>query len=84
MIVDEKVMFKDIEQTVLVADKDIVQSVELFDVYKDDKIGVGKKSLAFSVTYRADDRTLTKAEVDKVHAKICEQLEKGLGAEIRK
>jgi len=84
MIVDDQVMFKDIEQTVLVADKDMVRSVELFDVYKNDKIGVGKKSLAFSVTYRAADRTLTKTEVDKVHAKIVAQLEKGLGAEIRK
>lgn len=60
-----------------------VIAVKLFDVYRDEKIGVGKKSLAYSVTYQALDRTLTDGEVTKIRQRIVRQLEQDLGAKLR-
>ena len=42
----------------------------LFDVYRGDQVGGGKKSLAFSLTYQAPDRTLTDAEVEEIAAAV--------------
>ena len=46
---------------------DLAERVELFDVYRGEELGAGRKSLAFSVVYRAPDRTLTDEEVDALH-----------------
>ena len=46
-------------------------------------MGEGKKSLAFSLTYRAADRTLTSEEVDKAHEKLVTKASKATGAEMR-
>lgn len=59
----------------------------IFDVFSDDtgtKIAKDKKSLAYSLTYRASDRTLETAEVDAVHARVLQALEKALPVTIRK
>lgn len=57
--------------------------VELFDVYRGDKLGANKKSLAFSLTYQAPDRTLSGGEVAKLRDKIVKRLEREVGAQIR-
>jgi len=62
-------------------DEPLLESFHLFDVFSDpsgEKLAVGKKSLAYSVTYRHPDRTLEQAEVDQAHGKILEILKKGL------
>ena len=61
----------------------LVSSVRLFDVFRGGQVGAGKKSLAFSVTYQASDRTLTDAEVASVRQKIIKRLERELGAMLR-
>ena len=58
--------------------------MEPFDVYEGKNIPAGKKSLAFHITYQADDRTLKDEEVKKIEEKIIKGLEEKLGAEIRK
>jgi phenylalanyl-tRNA synthetase beta chain len=60
-----------------------VDEIKLFDVYQGDKIPRGYRSLAFSIHYRAGDRTLTDEEVNGVHSGLIEVLKKDLGAEIR-
>jgi phenylalanyl-tRNA synthetase beta chain len=55
----------------------------LFDVYRGESIPSGKKSLAYALTYLADDRTLTDKEVDKAHKKIEDRLKHVLKAQIR-
>ena len=56
----------------------------LFDVYRDfARIGEGKKSMAYALTYRAADRTLTGEEVDKAHAKLVKKVCGATGAELR-
>ena len=57
--------------------------VKLFDVFRSEKIGAGKKSVAFRVILRAPDRTLTVEEADKVSNKIMKDLSFKLGLNIR-
>jgi len=55
----------------------------LFDVYEGPQVGPGRKSLAYGLVYQAEDRTLTDAEVNQVHAELVERLRAQLGAEVR-
>jgi phenylalanyl-tRNA synthetase beta chain len=68
-----------IEQT----GRPLLRAVRLFDLYQDDKLGAGKKSLAYALTYQADDRTLTDGEVAKVREKIVRRVTQELGAVLR-
>ncbi len=61
----------------------LCEGVALFDLYRGTNIGEGNKSLAFRVTFRAPDRTLTVEEADKVAAKIIKDLEFKLGIKLR-
>jgi phenylalanyl-tRNA synthetase beta chain len=61
----------------------ILESVKLFDVYRGQQIPEGMKSLSFNLVYRASDRTLTDADVAKVHEKILSELSTGTGATLR-
>ena len=61
----------------------LIVGVELFDVYEGKNLPAGKKSLAYHITYRSDDRTLESAEVDAAHAKVGEVLKKKFEAEVR-
>jgi phenylalanyl-tRNA synthetase beta chain len=61
----------------------MLESLALFDVYEGPQVGVGKRSLAYRVTFRAPDRTLSDADVSKVRAKIVRGLEHDIGATLR-
>lgn len=60
----------------------LLEGFELFDVYEGDQIQKGCKSVAYSLTFRAQDRTLEEAEINKIVDKILEEL-KTLGIELR-
>ena len=57
--------------------------MELFDIYTGSPIPEGKKSVAFNLTLRSDDRSLTAAEADEDVKSVLELLEKELGAVLR-
>lgn len=61
-----------------------LEEARLFDVYRGEKLGEGKKSVAYALTFRASDRTLTDAEIQASMDKILKALETSFGAEIRK
>jgi phenylalanyl-tRNA synthetase beta chain len=84
VIVDQKTTAAQIESVMEHSGGGLVTGIELFDVYQGDPIPVGKKSLAYSITYQAPDRTLTGSEVAEVHARIEKRLEQELTASIRK
>ena len=83
IVVDEEVMVGDIEKVILENSGKIVEEVNLFDIYTGTQIEVGKKSVAYSITYRSHEKTLVDEEVSKVHDKIVEELKKTLNAEQR-
>ena len=60
-----------------------VSDVELFDIYRGEQIGGGRKSMAFKITFEPDDKPLQPEEVDKYIKKILGNLKFKLGAEIR-
>jgi phenylalanyl-tRNA synthetase beta chain len=61
-----------------------VDSVRLFDVYRGSPLPEGKKSLAYSIAYRAPDRTLTDEEVNSLHERLVGMLRERLGVELRR
>ena len=60
-----------------------VTDIELFDIYRGEQIGQGKKSMAFKIRFEAEDRALTPEDVDRFVKKILGNLKFKLGAEIR-
>jgi phenylalanyl-tRNA synthetase beta chain len=61
----------------------LVADITLFDVYRGEQISSGKKSLAYSVTYQAPDKTLTDHDVAQVRSRIIRRLEQEIGAKLR-
>jgi phenylalanyl-tRNA synthetase beta chain len=61
----------------------VVEDIKLFDVYRGKQLGEGKKSVAFTVTLRAPDRTLTDEEADKTTKKILTLLDREMGIQLR-
>ncbi len=61
----------------------LAKEVRLFDVYRGKGIAEDQKSLAFSIIYRSDERTLTDEEVDQLHQRAIAQVAKQFGAVIR-
>ncbi|MCL3778601.1 MULTISPECIES: phenylalanine--tRNA ligase subunit beta [unclassified Actinomyces] len=82
LVVDEAVPASQVEAVVRQAAGDLVEEVRLFDVFRGEQIGEGRKSLAFSLRLRAE-RTLTAEETAGVRKRIVKQASKRLGAELR-
>lgn len=84
LIVDEDVTVGEIEKIISENGGKILEDVKLFDVYRGKQVDEGKKSVAFALTYRSDDGTLTDQEVSKVHDLILSRLEDKINAVLRK
>ena len=82
-VCDEAVTVAQAEQTIAGAAGKLLRSVKLFDIYRGANLGEGKKSLAFSLELRADDRTLTDADTEPVISKVLEALSRECGAVLR-
>ena len=63
--------------------KNILERAELFDVYRSDKLGENKKSVAYELIFRTKDRTLTDDEIKNTMEAITKELQTNLGAELR-
>jgi phenylalanyl-tRNA synthetase beta chain len=83
LVVTEDLPAEQVQDLIYQAGKPLVVDVRLFDLYRGEQIQQGKKSLAYSIVYQAQDRTLTDEEVAKVRAQIIQQLEAKLGARLR-
>jgi phenylalanyl-tRNA synthetase beta chain len=81
VVLDDVVTAASVEA--LVREEPLVESVALFDVYRGAPLPAGKKNLAFAISYRAPDRTLTDAEADAAHGRIVKRLVERAGAELR-
>ncbi len=83
LIVDEDVPAGQVEALIRQTGGRRVTDVRLFDVYRGEQIGAGKKSLAYSLTYQDAERTLTDKDAAKIRNKIVKRLERELGAQLR-
>ena len=83
VLVEDAVPAASMQKAIEKAAGAILESVKLFDVYKGKGIPEGKKSVAYSMSLRAADRTLTDEECDKAMKKAIEALEQGFGAVLR-
>ncbi len=81
---DDELEVAEIEKVMKRAGGKMLRGIKLFDVYRGKQIEAGKKSVAFSVSLRADDRTLTDEEADKAVNKILSALEKEKNITLRK
>lgn len=83
LLVEDAVLVQEIDETIRKAGGNLVEKVELFDIYKGKQIPEGKKSIAYAIAYRDENKTLKDEDVNKVHEKILRSLEYKLGATLR-
>ena len=83
LVVDESVPAEDVRRVVAEGAGDLLESVELFDVYRSQQLGEGKKSLAFALLFRAQDRTLTDEEANERRLAAAELAKERFGADMR-
>ena len=82
-VCDESLEVGTIENTIKKSGVKLLESVRLFDVYRGAQVGENKKSVSFSVSLRAADKTLNDEEADSAVKKILKTLEKELGITLR-
>jgi phenylalanyl-tRNA synthetase beta chain len=83
-VVDASVPAEVLLEEIRAADDDgLLERVSLFDVYRGAPVPEGRKSMAFGLSLRAADRTLTDAEADALCTRIRDRLKSKAGAEIR-
>jgi phenylalanyl-tRNA synthetase beta chain len=82
LILDESIPAAQVEALIRQTGGKVLTDVKLFDVYRGEQIGAGKKSLAYSLTYQAE-KTLTDKEAAAIRNKIVRRLENELGAKLR-
>ena len=83
LTVDEDITVAEIEKIIFENGGSLLKSVKLFDVYRGKQVAENKKSVAFSLIYRAEDKTLTDEEVVKVHDVVLKNLAEKLKATLR-
>ena len=83
LICDEAVTVAQIEDTITAAAGKLLRNVRLFDIYRGTGVPEGKKSMAFSMELRADDRTLTDTDSEAVVSKVLTALKEKLDATLR-
>lgn len=83
LVVDQKISTQEIEDLITAFGSEYLEKAEFFDLYQGQQLPQGKKSMAFALSYRAKDRTLTDDEVNIVFGELLKTLSNRLGAEIR-
>ncbi len=83
LVVDEAVPAAEIAATIRQAGGDLLAGLRLFDVYRGEQLGEGRKSLAYSLTFQSMTKTLRDKDADKTRNKIVKSLEKKHGAVLR-
>jgi phenylalanyl-tRNA synthetase beta chain len=82
-VVDESVTAAELLESVRSSGGNLLKKIRLFDVYRGDQIGRGKKSCAFSLEFLSPDRTLTEEEVEKATQQVIRYVGEKLGARLR-
>lgn len=83
LVVDKNQAARDLEEIIIEAGQPLLKEVHVFDLYEGEKMERGKKSIAFSLKYYDENKTLTDDEVIAVHEKVLEALKEKAGATLR-
>jgi len=83
IVVDEEILTYDLESSIKTNGGKLLEGISLFDVYQGEQVSEGKKSMAYSLIFRAKDRTLTDEEVNKALEKILRKLKEEYEVELR-
>jgi phenylalanyl-tRNA synthetase beta chain len=83
LLLDTATTFAQVEEAIKKAERRLLQSITLFDVYEGKNIPAGKKSYAVAITLQDMEKTLNDKQIDAVMHKIMQSLEKNLGAQLR-
>jgi phenylalanyl-tRNA synthetase beta chain len=84
MVISQEVSYQQLEEIAVQTCGKILESVNLFDIYQDKKLGEGTISYAMSFVFRDKDKTLKDQQVDQVMNKLVKRYEKEVHASIRK
>jgi phenylalanyl-tRNA synthetase beta chain len=84
LVVDKNIAYEQITTSANSLKINRLKNIQLFDIFESDKLGPNKKSMAISVTFLDDEKTMTDKEIDGMVQKLIAQFEKDLNAEIRK
>lgn len=84
IVVDEEIEVGTIEKIIAKKSKNILENIKLFDIYRSEKIGNGKKGVAYSLRFRSNEKTLSDEEIAKLMENIILELKKEVGADLRK
>ena len=82
-ILDKHILYSDIINTIFKGSSKLLKEVKLFDIFESDAFGADKKSMAFSLEYYDENKTLTDEEVDQQLSKMIDFVKKELNAEFR-
>jgi phenylalanyl-tRNA synthetase beta chain len=83
LVVDADVPAQAVEDTIRTAGGELLRQVDLFDLYQGESIPAGKKSLAYALTFQADERSLTEDEVRTIYQRIQRHAAAALDAQPR-
>ncbi len=83
LVINKQVSYRDLEQLALQTERQLLKSVNLFDVYEGEKLGADKKSYAMSFILQDETATLTDKQIEKVMEKLAKVFTEKLGAVIR-
>lgn len=84
IVVDEEVEVGNIEKIIKKRCKKNLESIQLFDVYRSEKLGENKKSVAYRLIFRSNEKTLAEEEITKLMYTVVAELKKELKAQLRK
>ena len=84
VVVDEPIEVGQIEKIITKKAKKLLESMQLFDIYRDEKLEENKKSVAYSLIFRDKNKTLSDEEINTIMEDVVFELQKELGAELRK
>ncbi|MGA2028189.1 MAG: phenylalanine--tRNA ligase subunit beta [Syntrophobacteraceae bacterium] len=83
LIADEKMPVEEPFDFICSLNEPLLESVEIFDIFRSDQIGTGKKNIGYRLTYRAEDRSLTDEEVNVLHAELIRKVTARFGISLR-
>jgi phenylalanyl-tRNA synthetase beta chain len=83
LLINEEIKYSQLEKIAIKTESNLIKNMNVFDIYKGDKIESGKKSYALSFILQDENKTLTDEEIDSVMKRLIKNFEKEIGATLR-